>query len=206
MIQVSLTELGQAAAVELSNVADDDLEHYPEGIYAPDQEGYWTVADDILVMLAGPMRVLAVGREYRHQQRAVLEAMAAFHPRANIAEGFRQLCKAGYVDCVYNLENVLDEALPVYSALGHALRLQLLRVMVDRPLTVAELAEVLDRPPPTIYHHLTVLRDAGLVYQLGHGQGFVTDGEFLAKAILATAEFFSLGGDDDKNVGIEHNE
>ncbi len=48
-------------------------------------------------------------------------------------------------------------------ALAHPLRLRILRLTLDRPLTNKELAERLGRDPGTILHHVRVLTEGGFL-------------------------------------------
>lgn len=197
MHKVSLTEAGKALAAERANLNIDDIEMYPEGVSDAGLEDTWTVADDMLILLDGPANVLAVSPEYKHQREAVLSAMANFHPRALIANGFRALCKAGLADCVYNTITAIEESSTVFEALSHPVRLQILRLCLYKPLTASELKREIGREVPSIYHHTSKLQEADLLYSLGHGEGFVTDGEMLASILKALIEFFYPGGDDD---------
>ncbi len=68
-----------------------------------------------------------------------------------------------------------DEAKPAYprqrrpatvkevKALGHPLRLRILRLCGDRELTNKQLADRLDRDPGTVLYHVRQLVDAGLL-------------------------------------------
>jgi DNA-binding transcriptional ArsR family regulator len=53
--------------------------------------------------------------------------------------------------------------LRLHRALGDETRLRILRLLRDRDLYLTELAQLLDLSKPTIKHHLTLLRSAGLV-------------------------------------------
>lgn len=54
-------------------------------------------------------------------------------------------------------------AVRLYRALGDETRLRVLRLLVDRDLYLTELAQQLELSKPTMKHHLTQLRAAGLV-------------------------------------------
>lgn len=61
--------------------------------------------------------------------------------------------------------------LAVYRALGDEKRLRLLRRLSERPATLAELTEHLGLAKSTVFHHIGVLRAAGLVrvlFEQGH--------------------------------------
>jgi len=57
------------------------------------------------------------------------------------------------------------------EALSDPTRLSILRAMIAEPLTQADIARRLRLRPPTISHHLTRLRIAGLVAYIGTGNG-----------------------------------
>jgi len=54
-------------------------------------------------------------------------------------------------------------AADVFSALGHPLRLHIVRLLMVRPMCVSRLSVALDAPQPTVSRNLAVLRAAGLV-------------------------------------------
>jgi len=60
-------------------------------------------------------------------------------------------------------EAVPDRLLSVLKSLADPTRLQMLRFLSTEPLTAAELARKLRLRPPTVTHHLQLLRLAGLV-------------------------------------------
>jgi DNA-binding transcriptional ArsR family regulator len=51
------------------------------------------------------------------------------------------------------------------TALGEEMRLKILRALLEagRPLTVSELADQMEIRQPTVSHHLTKLRECGLI-------------------------------------------
>ena len=51
----------------------------------------------------------------------------------------------------------------LYRALGDESRLRILRLLRDRDMYLTELAQALEVSKPTMKHHLTALRVAGLV-------------------------------------------
>lgn len=197
MHRVSLTESGTALAKVREVIDVDNIEMYPEGLNEAGLEGTWTVADDILMLLDSPTVVLSITSEYKDQREAILSAMANFHPRALIAEGFRALCKKGLVDCVYNVETAIMESAEVFEALGHPVRLHILQHCLYHPSTASELRRLTGREVPSIYHHTSKLQDRNLLYSLGHGEGYVTDGEMLASILRALIEFFYPGRSED---------
>lgn len=50
-----------------------------------------------------------------------------------------------------------------FASLGHPLRLEILEVIARRPVSGAEIARAVGRPPSTVAHHLGVLERAGLI-------------------------------------------
>ncbi len=56
-----------------------------------------------------------------------------------------------------------DRLVGVFKALGDERRLRLLHMLGGEPRTLAELTEKLDLAKSTTHHHLSVLRQAGLV-------------------------------------------
>lgn len=53
--------------------------------------------------------------------------------------------------------------------MGNVIRLQLLHVLRDHPLTVNEICQETGLPQSTVSHHLTVLRGVGVVVSQQHG-------------------------------------
>jgi DNA-binding transcriptional ArsR family regulator len=64
----------------------------------------------------------------------------------------------------YELADLLVISSPAeLKAIAHPLRGQILGLLTERAATVNELAEVVQRPPGTVAHHVGVLRDSGLL-------------------------------------------
>lgn len=64
----------------------------------------------------------------------------------------------------YPLDEQIDANSPErLKALGDRLRMQLLDLVLERAMSVSELAEVVDRPKGTVAYHVDVLVDAGLL-------------------------------------------
>ena len=73
---------------------------------------------------------------------------------------------------VYDLGYELDETISAdtparLKAAGHALRALLLDLVLERAMTVTELAERVRKPRGTVAHHVDVLVDAGLLKVTG---------------------------------------
>lgn len=197
MHRVALTETGDNLAESLQETDTSEHEFYPEGLFSPNNPGAWTLADDIIVMLEGPTIVVAVSSAYQHQLNAVIEAVSALgHARAPIALAFRTLCQLSLVDCAYNVLAAIEEAVDVFGALADPVRLQILRATLESPRQAGELSRITGRPKPSLYYHMGKLQEEGLVYSLGHGQGYVADGEFIAGILQGLTEYFLPGGID----------
>lgn len=64
----------------------------------------------------------------------------------------------------YDLDDVLDVDTPErLKALGNDLRSTIVDLVLERGMTVSEIAERVDRPRGTVAHHVDVLVDAGLI-------------------------------------------
>ncbi len=64
----------------------------------------------------------------------------------------------------YELDDELDVSAPErLKALGDPFRLRIANLLLERAMSVTELAERLDRPKGTVAYHVDVLHDAGLV-------------------------------------------
>lgn len=59
---------------------------------------------------------------------------------------------------------------PVFKALSDPTRRQILRLINDRELTAGQIAEHFDITAPSMSHHFSVLKQAGLVYVRREGQ------------------------------------
>ena len=55
------------------------------------------------------------------------------------------------------------------KAMGNVIRLQLLHVLREHPLTVTEICEEISLPQSTVSRHLTVLHGVGCVVSRRHG-------------------------------------
>ena len=64
---------------------------------------------------------------------------------------------------------ILDIA-DFFAALGHPLRLEIVRLLMVRPMCVCRLSAALDVPQPTVSRNLSILRKAGLVRRRQCGQ------------------------------------
>jgi DNA-binding transcriptional ArsR family regulator len=74
-----------------------------------------------------------------------------------------QQAKPGY-DLGYELDDIISADSPArLKAVGNRLRALLLDLVLERAMTVSELAERVGRPRGTVAHHVDVLVDAGLL-------------------------------------------
>ncbi len=200
MHRIALTEDGKALAIVREEVNIDQLEMYPTGQCNPGLDLAWTVADDLLILLNGPTTIVADTPAYKDQQEAILAAMAKFHPPALIAEGFRALCRQGLVDCVYNAYTAIEEAVEVFDAMSNPVRLQILKRCLESGTTASKLSELTGRRVPSIYHHISRLQNVGLLYSIGHGEGYATDGEMAASILRTLIDFFFEEVTDDNET------
>lgn len=60
-------------------------------------------------------------------------------------------------------EEAMQHLLPFFKALADASRLKIIGLLARQPLTVEQMAEMLDLRPSTVSHHLQYLSKAGLV-------------------------------------------
>lgn len=194
--KVGLTEQGEKLAEHRQGLVTTGYEVYPEGRYEAGLDEIWTVGDDILVMLNGPMAVDSQSDKFRHQQEAVIQAMELIHPRAHAAAAFRIVCQQGLVDCVFNVLDAQEEAAEVFEALSDVTRLQMLRLLFEQPLRASDLSRVMEKTSATIYYHLGKLKDAQLVYSVGHGIGYAADSEYIVDILMGIVEFFA-GKEDE---------
>lgn len=79
-----------------------------------------------------------------------------------------------------------------FKALGDPTRLRILRFLAQQPLTPAALAQRLRLRPPTVIHHLNILRLAGLVHirlQAGGERRYALRHEGMDEALAALQRF-----------------
>ncbi len=67
-------------------------------------------------------------------------------------------------------DEVLESADDVFAALASSVRRDVLRLLLDGPKAVGELAEHFDMRRPSLSEHLRVLREAGLVSERKSGR------------------------------------
>lgn len=83
----------------------------------------------------------------------------------------------------------LEQAARLFNALGSRLRLRILLLLssTDRPLHIKAVSRRLKVSYPTIYRHVKVLRNAGLVkvYEVGRSRVIALANPQLLKNILA---------------------
>ena len=160
-----------------------------------DQEGEVAALRREVDSLKRAVRPLLVERAQRRRQSEVEQAgagMAAVNPAAGALEGRARelgvsglLTRYGYYGSAKRSstwskdEQTAEELLGqdpvqvarVLAALGHPQRLQLLKAILERPASAAELVEQLGlRTTGQAYHHLHVLHAADLIYQEERGR------------------------------------
>jgi len=67
-------------------------------------------------------------------------------------------------------QSMFDIQAEFCKAMGNTVRLQLLHVLREHPLTITEICQKTSLPQGTISHQLTVLRGAGVVDFRWHGR------------------------------------
>jgi predicted transcriptional regulator len=82
--------------------------------------------------------------------------------------------------------NTSDELLDFFKALADANRLRIAGLLAQEPLTVEQIAEILDLHPSTISHHLSRLAKAGLVS--AKAEGYYSVYQFETKALENMAQ------------------
>jgi DNA-binding transcriptional ArsR family regulator len=84
---------------------------------------------------------------------------------------------------------------PVFAALGHPLRLQVVLALLERPRTAPELTELAGASSPgQLYHHLDKLLAAGVISQMERG-GYVVTGKGVVPLLAMLAAAGDLGGE-----------
>ncbi len=79
-----------------------------------------------------------------------------------------------------------EEMLAFFKALADANRLKIVGLLAREPLTVEQLAPMLELSPSTVSHHLARLAEAGLVS--ARAEGYYSVYELNTKALEATAQ------------------
>lgn len=189
MHKVCLTSEGVKFARERTAADMSAMELYPDNHYGPGNDKIWTVADDIAtLLLTDHIKPVAVDESYGAQLQAVVRVMSAMQPRAHIASAFKQLCRENLIECDYNLRTASADFAEVFSALGNPIRWTLMSVGYPEPVGIGTLCRETGREPAGLYHHITVLERAGLMFSLGHGQGYLADLEYLRHIVDSVVE------------------
>jgi len=85
----------------------------------------------------------------------------------------------------YDLDDALDVGTPDrMKALGNPLRSIIVDIVLERAMTVTEIAERVDRPRGTVAHHVGVLVDAGLLRVVRTRQVRAIEERFYGRAAL----------------------
>ena len=61
----------------------------------------------------------------------------------------------------------------VYKALADPTRRQILRLLSDKDMSAGEIAQYFDMTKPSISHHLSILKGAGLILDERQGQSII---------------------------------
>src|SRR5580698_2019610 len=93
-----------------------------------------------------------------------------------------------------------SKLLQFFKALAHESRLKLLGLVAQREHSVQELAGLVGLKEPTVSHHLTVLKEIGLVSQRqdGNTHWYALEPDAianLAKQVLSREQIAGLAGD-----------
>ncbi|MFC1692786.1 ArsR/SmtB family transcription factor [Candidatus Latescibacterota bacterium] len=64
----------------------------------------------------------------------------------------------------------LEMASEIFKAFGNPIRIRIIDALLDKPLRVMELAELLDYPQPIISQQLKILRSVGIVKKIMEGR------------------------------------
>ncbi|MBL1120138.1 winged helix-turn-helix transcriptional regulator [Streptomyces sp. 110] len=111
------------------------------------------------------------------------------HGRALIVFGVRDDATTGFQES--NPEHLLD----AMKALANPHRLQILRLLLERPALSGEFTRLLDLSQPTVHHHLAQLRSCGLIRQERVPEGMLYSFRPEAAELLVAdlAQYFGLG-------------
>lgn len=87
-----------------------------------------------------------------------------------------------------------------FKALSDPTRREILQLLKDKPLTAGEIAAQFDTSAATISHHLSILRDAGLVSDEKRGKYifYELDTSVLQDMLAWVAGFAKGDGDETK--------
>lgn len=189
MHRVTLSSEGIKFALERQDADTDEMELYPDKLYGPGDAEHWTVADDIMCWLVtSHIRPVAVTESYSDQQKAIVKAASPPHPRGHVAIAFKEMCQAELVDCEYTFETASTDFVRTFAALGSPLRWAILALAWPEPVSMSALCGHTGRDPGGLYHHLGKLEEAGLLFSLGRGQGYLSDNEFLINVLETVLE------------------
>ena len=105
-------------------------------------------------------------------------------------EDARIICYAAEADAADPEQAVIDRALLVARALADEQRVRIVRYLAAREASAVDLARHLGLTKSTTHHHLTQLRDAGLVVLRGNARGYTYSlgDEGLSEAVRALAD------------------
>lgn len=140
-------------------------------------EAVWALREHVTIQTAAAAAASSSGKHHK-QKPAAIDLDVARETRGTVVT--RGVVRNAGVDREYrwDVEATVDDLLAVdddqaarlLAAIGHRQRLAILKVLLDRPTTAAELVGSLDLGTTgAAYHHLNVLQSADLVAQEGRG-------------------------------------
>ena len=65
---------------------------------------------------------------------------------------------------------MINQTTQVFKALSDANRLRILNMIVEKPLCVCEITDILELATSTVSKHLSILRDSGLIVDEKNGK------------------------------------
>ena len=99
----------------------------------------------------------------------------------------------------YELESTLQLETPEqYKALFEETRLQIVDLLMERAATIKDLSTALDRPKGTIGHHVSVLKEAGLIHVVRTKRVRAIEAKYYGR----TARTYLIGDKTDPGFGL----
>lgn len=199
MHRILLTESGQAIADEDKARSDNgELELYPDDDYMPGREGVWTVSDDILIML-NTLTVYSSTFSLEDQAAAVAIAAGPIHSKPVLRQAFSLLCDLQLVEHEVLPNDHVRMLAEFFDALSHPDRLLMVFAMMHSVQGMSDLKTLIGKEASSVYYHISKLTDAGLVFSLGHGEGYIVNTGVLATCLHALVVTLRKDGDDEDN-------
>lgn len=196
MHKIKLTEAGMAIAVADKARGHDELEMYPEDSPLPGRAGKWTVSDDVLVLLLAN-EVFASSLAFDDQLAAITAAVGPVHGRNDVRQAFSTLCDLQLVEYEAMPNDHVRMLAEFFAVLGNTDRLLMVFSMIHNVRTMTELKHLIGREASSVYHHIRKLTDVGLVFSLGHGEGYTVNANVMATCLQALVVAIREGGDNE---------